>query len=482
MTHLTLTYPAAALQATDSPDQPTRQVAGIALPYGVTGRTSAGPVRVQAGAVQLPGDLRRVKLTRDHDRNQPVGFLAAADDTAEGLHLSFTMPRGVPSSDAAFLEASEGLRDGLSVELDDLIMAGDLITSARLVAVSQVAVPAFADAGITQLAAAAAPAPQAHGEGTNMPEETTPATVTAESAPAQVSAQLGTTPAAPQLTAASQWEQASQAIMRQDTAALQAALSDATTVQLGATVQPQWLGELWTEDAAQRPMIDASSTRPLSGLKVQWLEWTQRMAVAPWAGDKTAVPSTVPVAALRERSPSKLAGGVDVARELVDLGSPALLRDIMQQAVNDYRNKSEAAHAAAVLAAATVLGDATDALDALIRVAAQVLLRGQVTSVFLGQDAWVDLAQSGASLDFLTGSINLATGTGTAGAVSFRPHAGLAPRQVLGFDRRAVTFQELNPPVQVNAVNVALGGLDEALHGYHLSIVNSPAAVAQASY
>ena len=43
-----------------------RTIAGVALVYGPIGQTSIGPVRVRAGAIRVPEDLRRVKLVRRH--------------------------------------------------------------------------------------------------------------------------------------------------------------------------------------------------------------------------------------------------------------------------------------------------------------------------------------------------------------------------------------------------------------------------------
>ena len=53
---LTLTAPGPAVAA-DLGD--ARTLSGVAVPYGVPGRTSAGPLTVDAGAITIPADLRR---------------------------------------------------------------------------------------------------------------------------------------------------------------------------------------------------------------------------------------------------------------------------------------------------------------------------------------------------------------------------------------------------------------------------------------
>ena len=48
----------------------TRTLAGPVARYGVYGRTSAGRLKVAPGALRFPADLTRVKLTREHERDQ----------------------------------------------------------------------------------------------------------------------------------------------------------------------------------------------------------------------------------------------------------------------------------------------------------------------------------------------------------------------------------------------------------------------------
>ena len=48
--------------ATITADTDARKVAGIAVPYGEPGNTSAGRLTVEAGALELPAALGRVKL------------------------------------------------------------------------------------------------------------------------------------------------------------------------------------------------------------------------------------------------------------------------------------------------------------------------------------------------------------------------------------------------------------------------------------
>ncbi len=118
--------------------------------------------------VMTPGALRprlplsRVKLLRDHDSKDPVGYMLALDPlTAEA---KFKVPEG-ENGDRALEEASpdKKLRDGLSVGIQALNEDGayeydsetDTYTvyAAELVEVSLCAIPAYPDAGVTNVQA-----------------------------------------------------------------------------------------------------------------------------------------------------------------------------------------------------------------------------------------------------------------------------------------------------------------------------------------
>jgi hypothetical protein len=126
-------------------------------------------------------------------------------------------------------------------------------------------------------------------------------------------------------------------------AELTAALSDVTTApaSAGGILQPMWVGNLWADDPQPRVHVDAiTGPRPLTSLTISGFVWNPGMTVAQWAGDKTAIPTSVPKAVIGSATAKRWAGGVDVAREFVDLGSPEIIADLLATARDDYRTKT----------------------------------------------------------------------------------------------------------------------------------------------
>ena len=138
-------------------EQTKRTVTGLVVPWNTPGRTSAGPVSVAEGAVKLPADLGRVKLLRDHSDTanfSPVGYATAAEVTDEGLKMSFRIAEG-DDGDAALADVKNRVRDALSVELVDTKVTNGTLKSGNLTAVALVPIPAFAEARVEMLTAAA---------------------------------------------------------------------------------------------------------------------------------------------------------------------------------------------------------------------------------------------------------------------------------------------------------------------------------------
>lgn len=136
-------------------DTDNRQLSGLALPFGELGLTSIGPVEVAASCVlDYPAELADVVLVDEHQEPPaPIGYLTATRRTPEGERMAFHVAE-LPEGDRALLLASQRVKRGFSVELDNLEFdAAGRLTRATVVRVAHVVTPAFASARHDGLAA-----------------------------------------------------------------------------------------------------------------------------------------------------------------------------------------------------------------------------------------------------------------------------------------------------------------------------------------
>lgn len=145
----------------------TRTITGTVVRFGSLGRTSAGRLRVRPGALRFPEDVTRVKLTREHNRDESRGHMTALDVSGERIRASFRVSDG-ELGDAALREANDRTRDGLSFDVVDAEIVAGWIEDAQVIAVGQVGIPAYDDGRVESVAAS-------HSSRTTQGEAMTPA-------------------------------------------------------------------------------------------------------------------------------------------------------------------------------------------------------------------------------------------------------------------------------------------------------------------
>ncbi len=192
------TGPSLVLAAPGQPavDTEARTISGLIVPFGKAGQTSGGRLRFKAGSLTW-SDVRRVKLLREHDQRDVLGYATELTERTDGpqgpgVYATFHVPEG-DNGDRALAEAQNGLRDAFSVgvQLDDATLqrlrraqVGATVDAAgALRETSQVSVPAFDDARVAAAAGAdlvvsawtaTTPDTSAAGAGTTHQEGTIP--------------------------------------------------------------------------------------------------------------------------------------------------------------------------------------------------------------------------------------------------------------------------------------------------------------------
>ena len=342
-------------------NETTRQISGIVVPFGKVGNTSAGKVVFELGSIHNP-DPKPVKFLLQHDPQRPIGKAVDFTVTPGGISGTFKVSNTTAGTDA-LVEASDGLRDGLSVgaTIDNYSMKDGVmhVTAATIREVSLVHAPAFADAVVTDVAASETE--------TDSPNDTEEQTVseqpieTPEVEEVDASAPTTVTAAAPaytqprlNITAAGYLENSIKA-MTGDADALTyvRAADDSTSTNTGLTL-PQHLQEFVTNTISDRPAVNAVSRQALvsSGMTFTVPKLTTAPTVAA-TSEGTAPSETGMTSNYLTGTVTKYAGSNDVSWELIDRSSPEFYAELLTQLNNAYAKATDQAVLSALVSGGT---------------------------------------------------------------------------------------------------------------------------------
>ncbi|MFJ1461005.1 hypothetical protein [Nocardia sp. N2S4-5] len=494
-------------------DRGRREITGVAVTFGVLGNGSVGPTRFAPGSIVVPSDLKRVKLFRDHrDRygiGTPVGWLTHVENRPDGLYCTFAIGEG-PDGDQALTDA-QGVRDGLSIEIDGRLDRGPdgTVRRAQLAAVALVPTPAFADARVLTVTYSDHPQEMTVTEQTTTPDEQTttedeqtttvvtpdpgngvprteptPAPAPTEVAPIAFAASARRPVGVQVIERAPTFGQVAdylQNVMRGEAPTASFALADITSTAFTPTVtQPAWLGELWSGAAYQRTIIPLLTNRALTNWKMVGWRWVTRPAVAKYTGNKTEIPTNTPTTEPVDVEAGRWAAGWDFDRKFLDFNDSEFMASFLRAAVEDYAYQTDADAAAFVVANATqIAGTAPDLLRAVAR-GNQAVLRGTRgrASFALVNDADMESLLDFAQLD----------------APAFLAQLGIRPEAFVPSElvpagtvivgaKPAVTFYELpGSPIRVDAIDLARGGIDRAVFGYTAHLLTRAAGLVKVSW
>lgn len=467
-------------------DTDSRTIRGMVVPWAIPGNTSVGRVRFRPGSLSWPSTLSRVKLTREHDRSAPRGYAIEIAPDADGLRMAFHAA-ATPDGDTALTEAAEFLRDGLSVDLDDVQLRGGWVESARLVAVGQVAVPAFDEARIAasdisdeeekgqeerQGSEEFDPAPQEIPEAVPeaqeeaMPENATvPATLRAAHAPSQSAQGVSTM---------RELYAAMVDAHRLPPAQLTAALQNITRTANEWVQATQYEGELWNGIAYQRVVVPLLTNKDLTGWKVSGWRWKTPPVVAPYAGDKAPVPSNVAETEPVEIEAERLAGAHDIDRKFRDFGDTSFFESYYAAMAESYAALSDQAALQDLLAVATSVtaGAGDTAWQTLLAMALDVQDAKHTGATFalVGRNFAMQLA--GTTAQEAPAFLSLIGGLPD---IKYSPM--MDDDQALVGIKAGATFYELpGVPIRVEAVDMVNGGVDAGVFGYYATNVHAPGA------
>lgn len=512
-----------------------RTITGLLVPYGEECRSNLGRFSFDAGAVTIPSDLGGMSLNVEHARENVVGHFSTALETPAGIVATFKVA-ATAAGDKALDDAAAGRRKHLSAEVAGVKIKDGKGVAGSLFAAALVAAPAFPSA--TLLAAAVDTEDEAPAESstpvtttdkrtevrtdengvetkytitttttvdgdtttikttevieapdeTPNPEDEEPTVATA-TAPATLTATApGTSSKDSPLDSTALFSMISNAIKTQDPT-LMAALSDVKVSGAGAvgtnTAVPQYVGELWSGRGFARKVIPLLQSAPLTSFEIRGWRWGVKPEVAEWSGNKAAIPSNSPTTTPYTVGLTRFAGGWDLAREFSDFGQTEVLDSFVRAMIDSYAKKSDEKVLADLLAAATSLPVGTIptgvgvGIAKIVRGGLRVIANDATPSFALvAPDVFESVAftRDNEGLKFLSMSLGLEEGSTEGFKVV--PHTGLAAGSVLVGAKEAATTLELpSAPIRVSAIDIARGGLDEAVHGYIATKIDYPAGL-----
>lgn len=517
-----------------APAADARMVEGLVLPYGEVGLTSIGPMTVPAGAVasgllRLPDDLSQVKLLAGHTAFDgtatSIGYGVAAEERPDGLWMRFALGT-TEAADDGYQGVEEHTNDGFSIELATATLdeAGNLLDG-DLAAVAQVPVPAFNSARIAALAASLHGRPAVrHMEGTrNMPPEnpTTPAATssapaaaaassapaapaTAALEPAATAAQVAAPPAGPAAAPAGlPTEHRTNdrvnlgASRREVVAALhrvvrgvsrpeaEAALQDIVNTDVFEVVgESSYAGQLTLNASFVRRFVPLLRAGNLTSWQVKGWRWGVKPATADYAGDKADVPSNAATVVPATTEAARIAGGHDLDRKFRDFGDTEFLDAYFEAMTESYLKNSDAKALAFILASAsTPAGNATAAGGNVVDGA---LLAGDLledATDGMVPDYYLVNRTDRRALGSLTENDRLAyLDVFGLDLRKMIPSASVPAGTVVAGVKGAGTFYELpGSPVRVEAIDIARGGIDEALFGYWAALLHDSNGIVKAT-
>lgn len=505
------------------------------LPWGQEGRTNLGRVTAARGAVTIPEDVSGIVLNLQHDRNAPLARAVSVTDEPDGLRAVFHVA-ATRAGDDLLAEVAEGLRTGVSVELDDPVIRAGRLLAGTLTGAGAVVDPAFPGAQL--VAADAGDLPEAESDEDDDTEETTDDDPSSDE-PADAGEEGDTmskpiaAPAAPNENDTKADENATETeplkaalpeSLRRGAnptkakdndelggrtlfaalaaanpgeregikARLNAALDQAIATDLAPATVRQWLGEVdakLTYEYRYANLINHDNLTTAGQAIGFRFKSGKAPQVAPYAGFPAQPNSNEVQFEAVTMDSARLAGAGELDRKFIDFPVPEAWTAYYRESGNDYRRKLDGIVLAALIAGATAVeggdvptGVATGAaylLDGALAVVAAE--RALPSWAVFGADLWRDVALTKTQdiVAFLSGTIGVAEGdlAGFQVRPSFDP--ALTGKVLVGARSAATLFEAPGAsPIRVDTVNIANGSIATGVFGYHAELINDAASLA----
>jgi HK97 family phage prohead protease len=334
-------------------DNRPARIAGIAVPWDVVATVSGGQrVKFLRGAFDLT--QKPAKLLENHDMSQLRGVVNALADSDAGLEFEATLADTRASKDAvALLKA--GAYDSVSVGANPVQFKYDkagvmVVAKAQLIELSLVAVPAFSEAVITEIAASADP----EDDENNQPIDTPQEDKVSEEIKAE-SPESATTPTSPLLYAQARREfklpsaaEYISAFVRgghdfaQMNDNIRAAAPDVTTTDIPGVIPTPIIAPVYNNFIGRRPLIDAVGVRamPQAGSIFIRPVVTTHNSIGT-ATQNTTITASAFVVDDVQITKTIQGGYVEISEASMDWSSPEVLGALLDDMGRVYANRTD---------------------------------------------------------------------------------------------------------------------------------------------
>lgn len=331
-------------------DSESRTITGRIVAFEEPANASTGKVVFAKGSIEP----KEVLLNLEHDRTRRIGkpLSVTLSDDEMSMNATFKVANTTAGNDA-LVEASEGLRDGFSIELavDDYINEKNgtmRVLAGELTGVALVSEPAVRSARVAEVAATeeedsestpeedATPTPTTEGdevENTVTNADTVETVEAAQSVTASAKAVAYATPRI-EITAAKYLENKVQAALGSESARQYILAADNTTDNAGLVPTRQLTEVINGLSTRVRPSIDAISrgTLPDAGMTFEIPKITAAPTVAVTAED-AAFSNTDQNSAFLSVDVKKFAGQQQFSVELLTRTSPLFYNELLSNMV-----------------------------------------------------------------------------------------------------------------------------------------------------
>lgn len=342
------------LDAAAGEDSP-RTITGVAVPWDTPAVVSGGQ-KVQFARGAFDVNQKPAKLIENHDMSQLRGIVSELVDDESGLLFTAKFAK-TTASDQAIELVKAGAYDSVSVGAvpTKFKYKGDtmIVSKANLLELSLVAIPAFSDAVITEIAASQ-PDEESEEEVVepqplDIPEEEIMSEVTPT-----VEASAETVPTAPIFAAARREAKLPTAVeyiaaaisggdqWRAMSEALRAAAPDIVTTDTPGVLPTPILSPVYNNFIGRRPVVDAVGVRamPAGGKVFIRPEVTTHTSIGASIGEQSPTAGTMVV--FNNQVTKQIFGGyVNISEADIDWSDPAILQVVLDDMTRIYANATD---------------------------------------------------------------------------------------------------------------------------------------------